>query len=306
MKSETDRNFGHSTFQKLLNHARETREDFNLLLARYAVERILYRLSISEYASRFILKGASLFLIWMGKSYRVTRDADLLGSGPADPEQLVEIFKDIIGLESPKNDGLAFDSNSIHAVPIREDQLYDGIRVTFTGLLHTARIPIQIDIGFGDAVVPAPERVKYPSLLGHPVARLRAYSRYSMAAEKTDAMIRLGMMNSRMKDFYDIWLIRRLFDFDGKILQDSMKSTFIRRGTGLPEGLPIVFTEEFISDKQKQIQWKAFLRKSHPENAPEKFSEVMEVMFKFIFPVYQAIQNEISFLKKWVGGGPWL
>ena len=236
----------------------------------------------------------------------MTRDADLLGSGPADPEQLVAILKDIIGLESPKNDGLTFDSNSIHAVPIREDELYDGIRVTFTGLLHTARIPIQIDIGFGDEVVPAPERVKYPSLLGHPVARLRAYSRYSMVAEKIDAMIRLGMINSRMKDFYDIWLMRGIFDFDGTILQESMTSTFIRRGTRLPEGFPLVFADEFSNDTQKKLQWQAFIRKSRPENAPENFSEVMGIVSQFVLPLYQAIQEDKRFRMKWTNGGPWI
>jgi Nucleotidyl transferase AbiEii toxin, Type IV TA system len=305
MKSEADRNFGHSTFQKLLTYAHGNREDFNLLLARFAIERFLYRLSISEYAGRFILKGASLFLIWMGKSFRVTRDVDLLGSGPANPEQLVGIFRDIIELESPGNDGLTFDYNSIRAFPIREDQLYEGIRVTIIGLLHTARIPLQIDVGFGDAVIPAPEDIKYPSLLGHPAARLRAYSPYTAAAEKIDTMINLGMINSRMKDFYDIWLMSGIFEFNGTILQDSMKNTFIRRGTRLPEGLPLVFSQEFSTNHQKTQQWKAFIRKSRPENAPENFAEVMDVVSQFVLPVYKAILEDTRFHKEWTEGGPW-
>lgn len=306
MKSEADRNQGHSIFQRLLNHARRTGEDFNLLLARYAVERFLYRLSISEHAGKFILKGASLFLIWMGKSYRATRDVDLLGSGSADPHQIVGMFRNIIGLESPGNDGLTFDYNSINAFPIREDQLYDGIRVTFIGLLQTARIPVQIDIGFGDAVIPAPEYIEYPSLLGHPAARLRAYSRYTAAAEKIDAMINLGMINSRMKDFYDVWLMSKTFEFDGMLLQGSINNTFIRRETRLPEGLPLVFSEEFSTDHQKTLQWKAFIRKSCPENAPENFREVMGVVSQFVLPVYQAIREDTRFRKKWNKGGPWL
>jgi len=302
---EPKRNIGHSIFQKLLNHARMTGEDFNLLLARYGVERFLYRLSLSVYSEKFILKGASLFLVWMGRTYRVTRDADLLGFGPADPEHLTGVFKEVCKSISPGTDGIEFDEGSIQAVPIREDQLYDGIRVTFIGLLHKARIPMQIDVGFGDTIIPAPIRVEFPTILGYSAPILRAYSRYTMAAEKIDAMIRLGMVNSRMKDFYDIWLISRIFEFEGTVFLDSIKNTFERRATQIPADTPIVFTDEFRKDYQKKVQWQAFIRKSRPENAIEIFSEVMEVVSQFVIPPINAIQNDFRFNLFWPKTGPW-
>jgi len=212
------RNVGHSVFQRLLNQARTHGEDFNLLLFRYGVERLLYRLSISPYTDRFILKGASLFLVWKGQNYRVTKDADLLGLGPADAEHLTDIFKEICQAASDDVDGIEFMPDTVRAAPIREEQAYDGIRVTLVGLLHQARIPLQVDIGFGDDVTPGPERIEFPTLLDAPGPKLLAYPRYTMVAEKLEAMVRLGVANSRMKDFYDVWLLSRLFEFDGRTL----------------------------------------------------------------------------------------
>jgi predicted nucleotidyltransferase component of viral defense system len=197
-------NTGHSVFQRLLNHARAQGEDFNLLLFRYGVERLLYRLSISPYAEKFILKGASLFLVWKGQNYRVTKDADLLGLGPADADHLIGVFRELCRTASVDVDGIEFVPDTVRAIPIREEQHYDGIRVTLEGLLHQARIPLQIDIGFGDAITPAPEKVTFPTLLNAPAPKLLAYPRYTMVAEKLEAMVRLGIANSRMKDFYDV------------------------------------------------------------------------------------------------------
>jgi hypothetical protein len=173
------RNTAHSIFQRLLKYAKLHGEDFNLLLSRYGVERLLYRLSISNHADRFILKGASLFLVWQGQNYRVTRDADLLGSGPADIETLTDIFKELCEITTEDIDGIKFLIDTVRAVPIREEQEYDGIRVTLVGLLYQARIPLQVDIGFGDAITPEPERITFPTLLNAPAPELMAYPRYT-------------------------------------------------------------------------------------------------------------------------------
>jgi predicted nucleotidyltransferase component of viral defense system len=185
-------------FQRLLNQAKSRGEDFNFVLLRYGTERLLYRLSVSPYAGEFILKGASLFLVWKGQTYRVTKDTDLLGFGSADPDRISAVFKNICRIPC-EEDGMMFMPDTVGAIPIREEQEYDGIRVTLTGMLHRARISLQVDIGFGDVVTPAPERIEFPTLLDAPAPRLRAYSRYTMVAEKLEAMVRLGMANSRMK-----------------------------------------------------------------------------------------------------------
>jgi hypothetical protein len=245
-----------------LNHARSHKEDFNLLLFRYGIERFLYRLSISPHASRFILKGASLFLVWNGQNYRVTKDADLLGVDDADVERLSGIFKELCQSDSEDVDGIEFMPRTVSAIPIREEQVYGGIRVTLEGLLHHARIPLQIDIGFGDVVTPGPESIKFPTLLDAPQPDLLAYPRYTMVAEKLEAMVRLGVANSRMKDFYDVWLLSRLFEFDGRTLCKAVSRTFKCRSTPLPSGLPTAFTDEFRKDARKQTQWRAFVRQS--------------------------------------------
>ena len=248
------KNIGHSVFQRLLDYAKKRDEDFNLLLVRYGVERLLYRLSISEHSDRFILKGASMFLIWKGQNYRVTRDADLLGFGSSEADHIKILFEQICRLGSVDLDGIEFNPDSVEANPIRDDMEYGGIRVTMLGLLHNARIPVQIDIGFGDTVTPEPEMVEFPTLLDAPTPKLKAYPRYTMVAEKFEAMVKLGMANSRMKDFYDVWLLSRLFEFDGIVLCEAVSNTFKRRSTLYPDGLPVVFTEEFSNDNQKQIQ----------------------------------------------------
>jgi predicted nucleotidyltransferase component of viral defense system len=296
---------GHSVFQRLLNHARAQGEDFNLLLFRYGVERLLYRLSISPYAEKFILKGASLFLVWKGQNYRVTKDADLLCLGAADADHLIGVFRGLCRIASDDVDGIEFMSDTVRAIPIREEHHYDGIRVTLEGMLHQARIPLQIDIGYGDAVTPGPERIEFPTLLGGPAPRLLAYSRYSMVAEKLEAMVRLGIANSRMKDFYDMWLLSRLFEFEGRTLCEAVRNTFRRRSTALPVGLPIAFTDEFRESTQKQTQWHAFVRKSKPENMPKDFDSVIGEVATFLMPVVEAARDDQIIETVWVQGGPW-
>jgi len=192
MNPDKRRNLGHSVFQRLLSHARTRREDFNLLLFRYGIERLLYRLSVSPHADSFILKGASLFLVWKGQSYRVTKDVDLLGVGPADIEHIIGIFRDLCKATAGDVDGIEFKADTVSAVPIREEQAYDGIRVTLVGMIHQARILLQVDIGFGDVVTPEPERIEFPTLLDNPLPQLFAYPRHTVVAEKFEAMVRLG------------------------------------------------------------------------------------------------------------------
>ena len=240
----SQKNIAHSIFQRLLNRAKANKEDFNLLLSRYGMERFLYRLSISACCDRFILKGASLFLVWNGQNYRVTRDADFLGFGNPDMVQLAVLFRDICRVEF-QDDGMIYLPDTLKISEIREDQEYDGVRITLSGLLNQARIPIQIDIGFGDAITPAPENIEYPVLFDGPPPLLKAYPRYTLVSEKLEAIVKLGLANSRMKDFYDIWLISRLFSFEGNVLRNALENTFERRQTAFPTSTPFAFTPVF-------------------------------------------------------------
>jgi hypothetical protein len=305
MNLDKKQNTGHSVFQRLLNHARTHSEDFNLLLFRYGIERLLYRLSISPHADKYILKGASMFLVWKGQNYRVTKDVDLLSSSPSDAEHTANIFRELCYATIEYDDGIEFMPDTIRVAPIREEQVYDGIRVTLTAMLYQARIPLQVDIGFGDAVTPQPERIEFPTLLGAPPPQLLAYSRYTMVAEKFETMVRLGMINSRMKDFYDVWLMSRLFKFDGRTLCNAIRNTFKRRLTPLPNRLPMAFTEEFSKDAQKQIQWRAFIRKSKPEDISRDFEAVIGDARVFLMPVLEIARGDDHFELSWPEGGSW-
>jgi predicted nucleotidyltransferase component of viral defense system len=305
MSSSGERNYGHSAHTCLLTFAKQNDLDFTFTLQRYAMERLLYRMSKSTHADKFILKGASLFLVWKGHSYRVTKDADFLAFGFLNEESLVALFKEIVSIPGCEDDGLGFESDSIRAVPIREEQKYGGIRVMLIAHLHNARIPLQIDVGFGDAVTPPPEIVTYPSALGNPPAQLRAYTRYSVVAEKFEAMVQLGIADSRMKDFYDIWLMSRLFEFHFGTLCKAIKDTFKRRKTNIPDNVPTALSEEFWGDTQKRAQWNAFLRKSKPENAERDFEKLVTGIADFLLPTLQAIQAKDMHNRNWEPGGPW-
>jgi predicted nucleotidyltransferase component of viral defense system len=198
------KNLTASVRARLMNLARQGREDFGEVLSRYARERLLYRLSASDYRERFVLKGALLFSYWAGAPHRPTRDLDLLGRGEPDMALLEEAFRDICRAEV-EPDGLAFLEDSVRGERIKEEEEYEGVRLRLTAALGNARIPLQVDVGFGDAVVPAPEEVAFPTLLGMPAPQLKAYRRETVVAEKFEAMVKLGMLNSRMKDFYDVW-----------------------------------------------------------------------------------------------------
>ncbi len=250
-----------SVHQRLLNIRDRTGEQFNHLLTRYGLERLLYRIEAAGHGDNFVLKGAMLFALWHNVPGRPTRDIDLLGFGEPTHERLRGIFTDACGVEVV-DDGLRFDPGSIQTEDIRDDQEYLGIRSRLHGFLGPARLAIQVDVGFGDAVTPAPEPIQYPVILDFPAPRLRAYHPVTVVAEKVNAMVVLGAMNSRMKDFYDVHAILSHMSVDDELLARAIKATFERRKIPLPRELPVAFRPEFLEDGLKETQWQAFLHRS--------------------------------------------
>ncbi len=250
-----------SVHARLLARTKELGEDFNLTLTRYAVERFLYRLSISDLREQFWLKGALLFDLWFEVPHRPTRDADFLGFGPQDAALLGDAVRTICNI--PADDGMVFDAGSIAIQEIREDARYGGLRARLVGLLGKARSTVQLDVGYGDAVTPGPEEIDYPVLLrDQPAPRLRAYPRATVAAEKFEAIVSIGMANSRMKDYYDLRALAREGVLDAATLADAVAATFARRGTALPDEMPVGLSDEFAEDATKRAQWNAFLAKN--------------------------------------------
>jgi len=305
VRTREPKNLAASVRQKLFGLARARNEDFGLMLVKYGLERILYRLSRSKHRDAFILKGALLFELWTHRTYRATRDADFLARGDNDPERFVSIFKELCVIDV-EPDGLTFDAASVKAERITEDADYEGVRVTFTAYLERARIPIQIDIGFGDVITPAPIETAYPTLLPAPNPRLLTYPKETVVAEKFEAMVKLGIANSRMKDFYDVDALSRTLDFDGKTLREAIGKTFERRGNQLPSsGTPVAFTPEFYDDANKKKQWTAFCTRNATYVKKIELKEVIENIQLFLAPVVAALLNDNSFAKRWDPGGPW-
>jgi hypothetical protein len=296
------RNISASVRDRLLNKARAEKLDYNLLLTRYALERMLYRLSISKQRDQFLLKGALLFDLWFDVPHRPTHDADFLGFGSAEIPHIEEIFRDICRIEV--EDGIAFQPDTVKAAEIRKEANYAGVRVTLQGMLDSARCPVQIDIGFGDAVVPGPDEVHYPVILGEmPEPHLHVYPRYTVVAEKLEALTSLGMLNSRMKDYFDLWILAKHSDFDGQILSRAVAATFDRRRTAIPTGLPIGLSDEFIGDAQKAKQWQGFLRKNALDPMP--LATVVADLRDFLMPVLVAIAAGGSHDYPWRAGTGW-
>jgi len=252
------RDIGASVRARLLNLAREKGQAFDLLLTRYATERLLYRLSITPHRDRFVLKGAMLMTTWFDDPHRPTRDVDFLGYGDPAPEPMLAVFREICAIE--EKDGIIFDVDALRVELIREELEYGGLRLRTTARLAGARITVVIDVGFGDAIEPGIEEINLPVLLDLPVPRLRAYARETVVAEKFQAMVMFGLANTRMKDFYDIWILSRNYEFDGERLSHGIAATFERRGTAIPEEVPDALTPVFATDATKQRQWAAFVR----------------------------------------------
>jgi len=303
MTQQRGPNVAASVRQRLLDQARSKRVDFNLLLTRYGLERFLYRLGCSEYRERFILKGAMLFPLWGVVSYRSTRDVDLLGYGESEIAALVQVFRMICQTEVA-DDGVIFDPASVQAEDIRDQMEYGGTRIKLNADLAGARIHLQVDIGFGDVVTPAAVAADYPTVLDQPAPHVRVYPRETVVAEKFQAMVHLGIANSRMKDFHDLWVIGSQFNFDGATLTSAIVRTFERRNTPLPNTLPLALTPEFFLDEQKVRQWKAFLNRAGLGVQPE-LSEVAVFIAGLVMPpIAQSILGK-EFIGVWQAGGPW-
>ena len=257
----SQRNVAASIRARLKQHADARQQDFNLTLTHYGLERLLYRLSVSQHAHRYLLKGALLFSLWYDQPHRPTRDADLLGFGPDDVESAVAVFREIGSIEV--DDGLVFDVTSVKGSVIRKEAGYSGVRVDLLAALDGARIALQVDIGFGDAVTPAPKLVDYPVLLtGLPAPQLRAYPKYTVVAEKLHAVCLLGMANTRMKDYFDLWVLLTEGGLDAAELQRAVEATFARRKLALPLAVLMGLSDAFAQDAAKQRQWSAFLKKN--------------------------------------------
>ncbi len=247
MSKQKPRNVAASVRQRLTDLARKQGEDLQLVMTHYVIERVLYRLGQSEFRDQFILKGAMLFRLWADVPHRPTRDLDLLCKGANTVERLVKVFETVTGL-AVEDDGLTFDPATVTAGRIKEDQEYEGVRVHCEVKLGQARIDLQIDVGFGDAVTPRAIEVQYPTILAFPAPVLPAYQRETVISEKFQAMVALGIANSRMKDFFDLWILARDFAFDGPRICRAIHATFRRRKTDLPSAPPIALTSEFGTD----------------------------------------------------------
>ena len=297
MSQKNIKNIAVSTRQKLLNKARKDQRPFAELLQYFAMERFLYRLSQSKYKDKFILKGALALLAWNAPTVRPTKDIDLLGEFDNDVEVITQVISEICEQNVEPDDGLVFYTEEVTGIKIKEDADYQGVRVRFLSYLDTAKVTMQIDIGFGDSVYPKPEINTYPTLLDLPAPKLLSYSKETTIAEKLEAMIKLGELNSRMKDFYDIWLLSRQFPFDGSDLQKSIIGTFFQRGTELPSEIE-AFTESFI--KVKDTQWKAFRKNINNEAIPVSFKEITSQIRRFIQPIVESTANEGDYNKNWL------
>ena len=291
------KNVAASVRTRLSNLARETRTPLAMLMERFALGRLLWRLSRSTSADRFVLKGAQLFALWAEAPHRPTRDVDLLGTGEASPESLREFFETLLDTPVKPEDGLLW--GKVEAAPIREDQQYQGVRVVTHATLAGAVVRVQIDVGFGDAITPGTMAVDWRELLGFPEARLLAYPPETVIAEKLEAATVLGLANSRMKDFFDLdWLCCRR-EFDLVVLRQAVRNTFARRGTPMPKGLPVALTQEFASDPSKLTQWSAFLRKNDLQ--ADSLAAVVERLAEFMGPI---LGNEEAMLH-WSPGKKW-
>lgn len=297
-------NIAASVRARLQNVAKEKQANFQRMLTRYALERLLFRLSVSPHKERFVLKGAMLYAAWLEDPFRTTRDLDLLSFGDREAERLVGIFRDIC-VQAVEDDGLSFDAEHIAAEPIRDDQAYGGVRLRTSARLGTAVIPIQIDIGFGDVVTPGPSELEYPVLLDQPTPKLNAYPRETVAAEKFEAMVTLDLANSRMKDFYDLLAMSRLFTFEGAVLAAAIRATFERRRTPVPREHPPSLTGAFSDDPQKAQQWRSFLAREPLLIDEPDLPTVIREIGDFIMPASHGAIDDGQMPGRWSPDSGW-
>jgi predicted nucleotidyltransferase component of viral defense system len=288
-----------SVRQRLLTLAQSKGWDFNRVLARYGVERVLWRLAASPHGERFLLKGAMLFTVWEGSPHRATRDLDLLGLRRGSMEELVALFREVIATPV-EPDGLVF--GQVTAEPIRAAMEAGGIRVVLRAGLAGARIPVQVDVGFGDATVPPPAAVEFPTLLNTPKPKLRAYPPETVIAEKLEAMARLGIANSRMKDFFDVWYLARNQAFEGAVLAEAIRATFTARNTTMPAGPLTALTPEFSHDPGRRAHWHAFVRQAALPGTTPPLPEIVAGIGDFLAPLLASIQSRSEAPRKWDRG----
>jgi predicted nucleotidyltransferase component of viral defense system len=275
-----------SVKQRLLSLARKEGRVYEIVLVRYALERFLYRLSVSGHRNRFILKGGMLVTLWLENSNRETRDADFLGFGEADQNKLKADFAAIMAM--PANDGLEFDAEGLTATVIREEQEYEGVRIRTTALLEKSRIPVTIDIGFGDALSPEAHMIEYPSLLGMETPYIQTYPPALVVAEKFQAMVALGAINGRMKDYFDIWAISQSMEIAATDLDAAIAATFTRRKTDIPSHPPPGLSDQFVSDAAKQAQWQAYTQSVSLEGVTLR--EVVNTIWAFVQPACERLR----------------
>lgn len=291
---------------RLLNRCKEKGEEFELFLVRYACERFLYRLGASGLRDRCILKGAGLLTLWMRDPYRATRDVDLLAFGSSDEESIRTAVQSICLMPCPE-DGLTFALDTLDISQINADEEYPGQRAVVLTYLGSARIRLQIDFGFGDAVRPGPEEAEYPTLLeGLPVPRVRAYPQVVAIAEKFEAMVSLGRRNSRMKDFHDIWVLSSEFAFDGPDLREAVFACFQQRRTEwTPEGSDVLGSAFYV-DPDLQARWSAYVRAAaFAVPPPARFETIGDRVREYLGPVRDSILAGHPFQMHWGRGGPW-
>lgn len=275
------KNLAASIHARLAQRRAKTGEDYNVLLVRFTLERLLYRLSRSQHREQFILKGAMLFAFWEPGLHRVTRDLDLLGFGHPTPERLADIFREWCRLEV-EADGVAFDARSVVCEDIRAQDEYAGIRVKLRATIGKAIVPLQVDVGFGDALPVAPEEITFPVMLDMAAPKLRAYARETVVAEKLEAMVKFGMLNTRFKDYFDLHFLAQKFPFECALLAKSIAGTFARRGTAFPEGLPAGLTPMFATDPAKMRGWQAFWKKAGLKDEPPALASVVQLLVGFL------------------------
>ena len=281
---EAVKNVGASVRARLLRVSKEKGQNFDLVLTHYAIERLLYRLAQSRHADRFVLKGAMLLMTWFEEPFRGTRDLDLLGYGDPAPDIVLDVFREVLGQELP--DGVVFDTGAARVSRIREENEYGGLRIRATADIAGARIAVNVDVGFGDATEPPAEWLDYPVLLDMPAPRLRGYARETVVAEKFQAMVDLGMANSRMKDYYDLWIIGQAFEMDRSRLARAISATFARRGTPIPDGVPDGLSPAFAEDAVKRQQWESF--KQDLSIDPGPLDGVVSALAAFLMPAAAA------------------
>lgn len=303
MTRKTPVNVAASVRARLLTVSKERREDYTLTLMNYAAERFLYRLSRSTLRDQFILKGATLFAVRIGQQYRTTRDLDLLGMGEATEAGVNRAIREIAAT-TVDDDGLAFDVDTLKVLAIREDNRYGGLRAVIQARLGQARIHVQIDVGFGDAITPAATDLEFPTLLTNmPSPNVLAYPTETIVAEKVEAMVDLGISNSRMKDFTDVAMAARRLKFSGEPLIAALRATFGRRGTALPEQI-VGLSERFVEDANALANWKAFATRNEPADF-QSLAQVVAELRLFLQEPLDHARTGRSFRASWSPGGPW-